>query len=958
MAKASQDDSERLFIDSSGQRRIFGKSLQQQLEDDSGSVECFGKRFESEAAMREHYLCRLRESLKDPNFRKIDGFPVADDATILAVADPPFYTPCPNPFLVDIATAQDDGNKAADAEYQREPFAADVSEGKADPIYNSHSYHTKVPHKAIMRYILHYTSPGDLVLDGFCGTGMTGVAAALCDNRAAVEELGYTILRGGAIADKDGHTFSRLGGRRCVLNDLSPAATLIAAGYGLGDEVATFVPEAKRILAEFEKTYGWMYETQDPKSGKTGHIDFTVWSEVFSCPECSKEFVFWDVAYDRKTGEVATSFECPHCKAELGKRDLTRATEAFVDPALNVSRRRTKLRPVLIHYTVGGSDKTKVPDASDLEVLAKVERELKNVSFPSQPMMLEKDRAEWGDLWRGYHEGITHVHDFCLTRQLLCASLLWGMRSQLKSHRHQVLWRYLLQSVMVSFTRRNRYRKKAYSQVNTNLSGTLYVGSTVSEPSPQYLLTGKLKRMGGALPEVGAWRPVVTTGSLTDLRLPDNSVDYIFVDPPFGDNLPYSELNFLWEAWLGVVTARRSEAIVSGVAEKGLPEYSALMVRCFRELHRVLKPGRWVTVEFHNSKNSVWASIQDALGLAGFVIADVRVLDKGMLTKKQSGGANAVNKDLIISAYKPEFSFEGRFKLEAGTEDGAWDFLRTHLRKLPVYVGSDGDQAELIPERMTHLLFDRMVAFHVQRGIGVPLSAGDFYVGLAQRFPERDGMFFLPDQAAEYDRKRQRAAGVKQLQLFVTDEETAIQWIRQQLAEKPQTFKELQPQFMKEIAGWEKHERPLELLDLLRQNFICYDGNGQVPNQIHAYLSSNFKELRNLSKSDASLREKATDRWYVPDPNKAGDLEKLRERALLAEFEEYKASKQRTLKVFRTEAVRAGFKAAYDRQDYKTIVTVAEKLPETVLQEDEKLLMYHDVATMRLGDADKDKLFQ
>jgi len=70
--------------------------------------------------------------------------------------------------------------------YHREPFASDVSEGKNNPIYNAHSYHTKVPHKAVMRYILHYTDPGDVVFDGFCGTGITGVAAQLCGDRKAV----------------------------------------------------------------------------------------------------------------------------------------------------------------------------------------------------------------------------------------------------------------------------------------------------------------------------------------------------------------------------------------------------------------------------------------------------------------------------------------------------------------------------------------------------------------------------------------------------------------------------------------------------------------------------------------------------------------------------------------------------------------------------------------------------
>ncbi len=60
-----------------------------------------------------------------------------------------------------------------------EPYASDVSEGKNNPIYNAHTYHTKVPHPAIMRYLLYYTQPGDIVLDGFAGTGMTGVAASL-----------------------------------------------------------------------------------------------------------------------------------------------------------------------------------------------------------------------------------------------------------------------------------------------------------------------------------------------------------------------------------------------------------------------------------------------------------------------------------------------------------------------------------------------------------------------------------------------------------------------------------------------------------------------------------------------------------------------------------------------------------------------------------------------------------
>ena len=408
-------------------------------------------------------------------------------------------------------------------------------------------------------------------------------------------------------------------------------------------------------------------------------------------------------------------------------------------------------------------------------------------------------------------------------------------------------------------------------------------------------------------------------------------------------------MNFLWETLLGVFTNVVPDAVESPIQHKALPDYQHLMEQCFSEFRRVLKPGRWITIEFHNSKNSVWNSIQEALTRSGFVVADVRILDKKQKSFKQATTAGAVKQDLIISAYKPNGGLEKRFKLTAGTEEAVWDFVRTHLKQLPVFVSKD-DKAEVVAERQNYLLFDRMVAFHVQRGVTVPLSAAEFYAGLAQRFPERDGMYFLPEQVAEYDKKRMKVKEVLQLQLFVTDEASAIQWLKQQLPRKPQTFQELHPQFLKEIGGWQKHEKPLELSELLEQNFLRYDGKGEVPSQIHSYLSSNFKELRNLPKDDERLRAKAKDRWYVPDPNKAGDLEKLRERALLREFEEYRESKQKRLKVFRLEAVRAGFKKAWQERDYATIIAVARKIPENVLQEDPKLLMWYDQALTRSGE--------
>lgn len=203
----------------------------------SGPVECLGQTFPSDEARREHYLKLLAEKLKDPAFRKIEGFPIGSDEDILALSDPPYYTACPNPFIEDFVKTHGRPYQSAE-KYSKEPFTSDVSEGKNDPIYTAHSYHTKVPHKAIMRYILHYTMPGDFVLDGFAGTGMTGVAARLCGDKAVVESLGYRVDQNKNIlaptSDSKGAAwtiFSKLGERHAILNDLSTAATYISHNY-------------------------------------------------------------------------------------------------------------------------------------------------------------------------------------------------------------------------------------------------------------------------------------------------------------------------------------------------------------------------------------------------------------------------------------------------------------------------------------------------------------------------------------------------------------------------------------------------------------------------------------------------------------------------------------------------------------------------------------------------------
>jgi DNA modification methylase len=923
-----------------------------------GPVGCLGLTFPDDNARREHFLGILREKLKDPMFRAIEGFPVGNDEDILALSDPPYYTACPNPFLEDFirhyGTPYDPGTD----NYRREPFASDTGAGKTHPIYTAHSYHSKIPHLATMPSILHYTEPGDIVLDGFSGSGMTGVAAQLCGQPEA--EFRATLE---AEWKKAGYAPPKWGARRAILIDLSPVANFIAYNLNLDVSAGEFKKATDAFFKKLAAALGWMYETLHTDGKRKGRINYVVWSEGFTCPNCAGDVVFMDQAYDPKTGKFAGEFECPGCRAALTTRSCEHKFTSTFDKAIGETVRKVTYVPVEIEYTLRG-DKTKYrkkPDAHDLELINHLANEQPKDWFPTAKLPIGKMR----DSNHLAERGITHYHQFYLPRALHALSTMWRIACEWPDVRVRGFLKFMVEQCFWGFGLVSRFVPSHFSQVNRYLPNVFYIPANVVEISPWYILDGKSKRLQKMLAtrQLPQSRQVtISTASSLQSPIPDKSVDYIYTDPPFGDAIKYGDLNLLIEAWHNLFSRLENEVLWDELKKKTLSVYSDMMRRAFAEYYRVLKPGRWMTVVFHNSKNLVWTAIQEAIGNAGFVVADVRTLDREQGSFNQVTAAGAVKQDLVISAYKPNGGLEERFKLEAGTENGVWDFVRTHLKQLPVFVSKDG-QAEIVAERQNYLLFDRMVAFHVQRGVTVPLSAAEFYAGLVQRFSERDGMYFLPEQVAEYDKKRMTVREVLQLKLWVTDESSAIQWLKQQLLKKPQTFQEVHPQFLKEIGGWQKYEKPLELSELLEQNFLRYDGKGPIPPQIVSWLKQSEemrtiiqKELTSgqttddngqLSTQSSVLITRSKDRWYVPDPNKAGDLEKLRERSLLKEFEDYRTSSQKRLKVFRLEAVRAGFKKAWQERDYATIITVARKIPENVLQEDPKLLMWYDQALTR-----------
>ncbi len=787
------------------------------------------------------------------------------------------------------------------------PFTTDISEGKSSPFYKAHSFPTKVPPAAIMRFLLHYTEPGDVVLDGFCGTGMTGVAAQLCGQPP------NDVRR--AIQDEMGNV--HWGYRRAVLADLSPLATYIAAGLNLPLDAKTFDWRSAEILDQFDAEWGWMHLTTDER-GREQPLDFVVWSEVFTCPLCAGPVVFYDVAFNARTGGVNNTFHCPSCGKELNK-DTVERRRIPIRTLAGDTTERIEFRPVAIHYRVGRSVKVKAPDDGDLAVLRRIAAVGLPGPVPTDPLPI--DQMVHGT--RLAPKGFTHVHHLWSDRALVTLATLWKLCSAESDPLLRMALLFWVEQALWGLSWMNRYKATDHSQVNRAQSGVYYVSSLTSECHPRYNLEGTQPARGKRASLVKTWdasparlgKVMISTGSSTRIGLPDGSIDYLFVDPPFGANIPYADLAIIVESWHGVRTNVTEEAVMARAARfvRTLSEYGKLMERCFSEFHRVLKPGRWMTVEFSNSSNEVWLTIQHALARAGFVVADTRVIDKEHLSYRQVTATNAVKRDLVISAYKPADDLAERIAPAAGTPETAWAFVREHLRHLPVTVERDPNgEVRVVRERLPDRLYDRMEAFHIQRSLAIPVTAAEFYEGLTRRFPQRDGMQFLEEQVEAYERQRMTIKELKAAQLFITDEDSAIQWLRQFLKSRntPQPYATIQPEFFREIqAGLPDWEEPPDLKRLLEQAFL-QDNDG---------------------------------RWYVPDPKKETDLERIRTRERLKEFAAYAAGRG-PLRHFSLATVRAGFSDAWGRRDFAAIVAVGRRLPTEAFAQDERLLFYLDNA--------------
>lgn len=865
-----------------------------------------GKEFNSEEERRQYFRDELRKHL--PELKKMEGFPIGEDEDIINLSDPPYYTACPNPWLNDFIAEWEEEKKQLEKEGKRsadfivdEPFASDISEGKNNPIYNAHSYHTKVPHPAIMRYILHYTQPGDIIFDGFAGTGMTGVAASLCGNPDKIFK--YNLEKENKLI--------KWGERKAICGDLSSIASFISYNYNTPIDTEKLKQKSESIFKEIRVDFGWCFETFHIDRKTKAEINFVIWSDVMQCPSCDSEIVLWDTIYDKENDKVLSEVICHNCNSKFKKNELERVWQTVFDVDINKTIRVAKVVPVEINYSINNKRHTKKVDQEDIDLINKINDFKSNLWFPKGRMI------DGGESRRNDRSGIIYEHQFHTKRNLLGLASYWDKSGTIENYRISSALRLAASAANPNFSKMRRFR--AGKKGGGPLSGTLYISSLTTPQNALLSIERNIDFLVKALvliPQKQKSNVNNYTGSATQVNIKDNSIDYIFTDPPFGGNIMYSELNSLWEGWLKVRTNNNKEAIESKHQKKSTFDYQNIMSACFKEYFRVLKPGKWMTVEFSNTSAAVWNGIQTSIQSSGFVISNISALDKIQSSFKAVNTVTAVKQDLVISCYKPSSEFDEKFKQHQNTNVAVWDFVEEHLNHLPIHLAKENATTAII-ERSPKILFDRLIAFYVQKGLPVPIDAGKFQQGLRERFIERDGMFFTNEQVQQYDKKKAEAPNFIQLSLLVSSEQDGVFWLKNLLKEKPLNYQDIQPLWMQALAGVRKGDIIPELATILDENFLKDDSG----------------------------------KWYLPNPENEADLEKLRNKRLVKQFESYKAEAFKPkgkIKEVRVEALRAGFKQCYQDKDFQTIVRVGDRIPNNLLMEDEVLLQFYDIASSRV----------
>lgn len=589
-------------------------------------------------------------------------------------------------------------------------YAQPMRASRAGALFSAFPYPTKISPEAIALFIAAHTRPGETVFDAFAGSGTTGLATLLCENPtkwmcSEVARLKLDV---------------EWGPRNAMLYEIGALGAFISRVLTNPPDPHAFEQAAEKILNEVEEEDGWLYAARDP-DGKLGKIRHVVWSDVFQCPSCHRRVSLWESSVTFKPARISADFSCPHCGCVRPSRDVTRVTQARFDPVLRENVRARMRRPVYVYGSTGKRTWSRAIRQSDKRLLRKIEEHPVPASVPLV-------KIPWGDLYRsGYHDGVTHLHHLYTHRNLVVLGTLWSKVDRADKKVRDALRFWILSYNAAHATNMTRIVAKSGHDdfaVTSAQSGVLYVSGLPVEKNLISGLRRKLATIRKAFDEVNGSSGAVEVvqRSSCSVDLPAESVDYVFTDPPFGGNIPYSEVNFINEAWLGHFTDNSDEAIISRSQGKTLNDYQKLLTSALREANRILKKSGVATVVFHSANADVWNALQSSYIESGFSVASVNVLDKVQGSFKQVTTNGAVQGDPVILLGKMRSK-------AAGDCDEVWSIASKLIE--------DSRLADDPAEQTAQRLYSRLIAHFLQKGERVPVDAQVFYRWCLERVPER-----------------------------------------------------------------------------------------------------------------------------------------------------------------------------------------------------------------------------
>ena len=587
-------------------------------------------------------------------------------------------------------------------------YAAPLPATRSGPLYGAFPYPTKISPEAIALYIAAHTKPGDTVFDGFAGSGTTGLAALLCEDPPAS-------LRREAARRRLG---VKWGPRNAVLYEIGVLGAFVARTLTNPPHPAEFRAAAEEILCGAQRDFGWLYAATDPQ-GDGGAIRYLVWSDIVRCASCGHSASLWESCVSLDPAKVDSVFRCPSCGDVHPVGTLPRVMERVDDDLTGVRADRRLRRVARVHGVTGTSAWTRAPTEGDLELLARVEGEPLPECVPDHPIV-------WGDLYRsGYHQGISHVHHFYTRRNLIALGRLWERADCLRGPLREAVRFWLLSYNASHATIMTRVVAKSGKKdlaVTSAQPGVLYVSGLPVEKNIFLGLRRKLSTITNAFQSIGTRTGHVSVHqkSSCSVDLPDCSVDYAFTDPPFGANIPYSELSLLNEAWLGAVTDPIEEAIISSAQAKTVGGYQGLLTSALAEVQRILKPQANATLVFHSATAEVWNALRNAYTDAGLSVEHAGILDKTQRSFKQVTTDGAVRGDPVLLL--------GKRAIDTSTPITSPWGIAAELNRRSLGL----EASERTPER----LYSRFVNHFLARHQDVPINAGDFYRWHAEQAAE------------------------------------------------------------------------------------------------------------------------------------------------------------------------------------------------------------------------------